>query len=119
MSFVQSTLLPECLCKVANDHVVTDSQLTKALWISDEGDLYGEPRTPEEADGQWQLIPQSFEECCEWAYLYKHQHPTDRSRPFYLLYKIPEATNGIYTVSLRLQGFIKRSSLAPLGTWPG
>ena len=82
--------------------IVTKSQLAKCLWLSDEGDLLGEPTNATEADPEWQLVPLSFEQCCEWVHFYKIQHPPDRSRPYYLLYKIPIPTNGVYSVLLRL-----------------
>ena len=100
-------------------HYHTESQLAKSLWLLDKGDLSGEPRNTTEADPKWQLVPLLFEQCCEWAHIYKIQHPPDRSRPYYFLYKIPDPANGVYSVLLRLQGFVKNCSLGPLGTWNG
>lgn len=104
---------------ILTEFTAPSSQLAKSLWLSDAGDLLGEPTNTDDADWQWQLVPLSFEECCDWAYLYKNQNPLDRSRPYHLLYKLPDSTEGIFTVSLRLQGFVKTCSLAPLGAWSG
>ena len=104
--------------------------LTRELWpqhvavanIADGYDLVNGNGEPTSAMEDWQLVPTSFEEVCEWAYIIRDTSAGEWSRGYLLLYKQPGETaypDVLYPVTLRLQGFIKTCNLAPLGSWNG
>ena len=55
----------------------------------------------------------------DWAYITGNPNSTNRKHCHYLLYKVPATDNGIYPVSVRLQGVIVDCALSGLGTWNG
>jgi hypothetical protein len=60
-----------------------------------------------------------LDDLCDWAYLAKNEHATDKKHAHHLLYVVPKGNNQLYVVTLRLQGFVARRSLTPLGDWNG
>jgi hypothetical protein len=91
---------------------------TKDLWPSPLlATVDGRPHEELEA---WQIMPISFAETCDWAYVSKKKEPADHTRLYQLLYNTPDAaTNTIYPVVLRVQGILGRFEVSPLGTWNG
>jgi len=68
----------------------------------------------------WQIVPFTFADICEWAYVAKRQVTVDYTRLYNVLYKCPDGDpSAIYPVVLRLQGVLGRFELSPLGAWNG
>ncbi|KAJ7118466.1 hypothetical protein C8R43DRAFT_1137398 [Mycena crocata] len=70
---------------------------------------------------EWMVAPNTMANMFDWAYVAKNQRTLDASREQMLLYKNPPrvATNTLFPVAIRLQGFIARCNLGPLGNWNG
>ncbi|KAJ7119802.1 hypothetical protein C8R44DRAFT_878192 [Mycena epipterygia] len=70
---------------------------------------------------QWQIVPADLTGFSDWAYIYHNAASRERSRAKLLLYRHPAQTmpGTIYPVKVRLQGFVQRLNLQPLGTWDG
>jgi hypothetical protein len=67
-----------------------------------------------------QIVPTTFTDVCEWAYVDRKIQSNDHTRLYYLLYKNPGGVvNTVYPVVVRLQGILGRFELSPLGTWNG
>jgi hypothetical protein len=69
----------------------------------------------------WQVVPTTFEEMCDWAYVSMNKISNDQTRRHLVLYRNPEVTHGsvVYPVTLRVQGFVERAKLTALGDWDG
>ena len=68
----------------------------------------------------WQIMPISFAETCDWAYVSKKKELVDHTQLYQLQYNTPDAaTNTIYLVALHVQGILGRFEVSPLGMWNG
>jgi hypothetical protein len=103
---------------ILNILTATETQLAKSLWPEGIAHLYREPTNLQQCKN-WQIVPDSFEELCDWAFLAKDEVATDKKHSHHLLYAVPKDNNRIYVVMLRLQGFISRCALTALGDWKG
>jgi hypothetical protein len=66
------------------------------------------------------VVPSTFAEICDWAYVSKISDAVDHTRLYQVLYNTAgSAVNTVYPVVLRLQGFLGRFEVSPLGTWNG
>lgn len=73
----------------------------------------------------WQVVPENYEEVCDWAYVGNNEQSVDRTRTHLLLYNELEhagrqvTDRTVYPVTLRVQGFLSKFNLACLGNWQG
>lgn len=69
----------------------------------------------------WQAVPPTFEEVCEWVFIWFDKDEAEWSRAFSVMYKNPGefCLPGVYPVTLRLQGVLKDYNLSALGVWDG
>ena len=69
----------------------------------------------------WQLVPVTFEDICDWAYVSVNKTSDDQTRRHLVLYRDPAVANSdiIYPVTFRIQGFVERAKLTALGDWNG
>ena len=88
------------------------------MWPDQIADLDKDSYTLQECYG-WQVVPDNFDDLSDWAYLAKNEHATDKKHAHHLLYVVPKGNIQLYVVTLRLQGFVARRSLTPLGDWNG
>ena len=117
MSFIQSTSVIFIII-YANRLTETNSDFLKDLWpivlASTVDDRHREDLE------SWQIVPTTFTEICDWAYIAKNQNIVDHTRLYHVLYKNPGGDQTtLYPVVLRLQGFLGCFELSPLGTWNG
>ncbi|KAH7925864.1 hypothetical protein BV22DRAFT_1010284, partial [Leucogyrophana mollusca] len=71
--------------------------------------------------GAWEYFPDLVDKLVDWAEVFKDVNIRDHSRDRVLIYKIPTdaVPDTVYSVSIQLQGVLKRSRLGRLGTWDG
>ncbi|KAJ7209370.1 hypothetical protein C8J57DRAFT_1540385 [Mycena rebaudengoi] len=69
----------------------------------------------------WVTVPIGLADMLDWAYVHRVRNAADYTREHLLLYKKPPATsdNALFPVGIRVQGFVLKAALAPLGTWDG
>ncbi|KAJ7131645.1 hypothetical protein C8R43DRAFT_1133590 [Mycena crocata] len=69
----------------------------------------------------WQLVPTELGAFGDWGYVYDNAASRERSRTKLLIYRQPAdpAPGIVYPVRIRIQGFIQRCNLRPLGAWEG
>jgi len=102
----------------ANKLADSDGSLVKDLWPPPLAQTI-DNRSMQELE-QWQIVPFTFAEICEWAYVVKRYVTMDYTQLYNVLYKCPDGDPSvIYPVVLHLQGFLGRFKLSPLGTWNG
>lgn len=116
-------LFKVCVCGIFNlsdaeyilDH---NGAFTKDLWpVPLLATVNG--RTHEELEG-WQIMPISFLEICEWAYISRKKEQANHTWLYQLLYNTPDTPmNTIYPVVLCVQGILGWFKVSPLGTWNG
>jgi hypothetical protein len=106
------------MASFANRRTDSEGSLAKDLWPIPFAATV-DNRSSQELE-QWQLVPFTFTDICEWAYVAKRHATSDHTRLYNILYKCPDGdTSTIYPVVLRVQGFLGRFELSPLGTWNG
>ncbi|KAJ7286219.1 hypothetical protein C8J57DRAFT_1496888 [Mycena rebaudengoi] len=95
-------------------------------WASDtwpEGFRFGgDLGAPHPADTQpWMAVPDTLSGMLEWAYVARSGGSPDLTREHMLLYRQPPhaGPNVLCPVGVRVQGFVSRASLGPLGNWDG
>ncbi|KAH7908093.1 hypothetical protein BJ138DRAFT_1208189, partial [Hygrophoropsis aurantiaca] len=70
---------------------------------------------------EWQVVPFTYEETCDWAHVVADVNASDRTHAHLLLYKSPNfddiQPNEVFPVTIRVQGFLGRFNLSPFGTW--
>jgi hypothetical protein len=69
----------------------------------------------------WQLVPVTFEDMCDWAYVSTNNISPDQTRRHLVLYRGLDMTEEsvVYPVMFRVQGFIEHAKLTALGDWNG
>lgn len=80
----------------------------------------GENDQPRNRD--WRVVPNRYEEICEWGYLLPNRQSLEWRRTYSLVYNDSEALRDdgtVYPVSVRLQGIIKTLDVGVFGTWNG
>ncbi|KAJ7126128.1 hypothetical protein C8R44DRAFT_734033 [Mycena epipterygia] len=85
-----------------------------AIGIPKEGDTFED----------WVVVPRNFVAQLGWAYMGRNPTPQDTTQPLLLLYKNPHVypgapANSLYPVGVRVQGFVEKCNLRPLGNWNG
>lgn len=70
---------------------------------------------------QWMVAPTNMADMFDWAYVARNQHAVEASREQMLLYKMPPRVeiNTLFPVAIRIQGYVVRCNLSPLGNWNG
>jgi len=102
----------------ANTTEDSEGSLAKDLWPPPFAATI-DKRSPQELE-QWQIVPFTFADICEWAYIAKRHTTTDHTRLYNVLYRCPDGDpSAIYPIVLRIQGFLGRFELSPLGAWNG
>ncbi|KAJ7088876.1 hypothetical protein B0H15DRAFT_800820 [Mycena belliarum] len=76
----------------------------------------------EEEYALYSIVPNSSSGKREWAYVDRNPNERDASRGLLLLYKNPPIlknapVDALFPVGIRVQGFVERCNLKPLGTW--
>lgn len=67
----------------------------------------------------WQLVPDSFDEICNWADVISVGRDSTGSLRYKLVYKTEGDDQNRLEVRLRLQGFLSNAAIGPLGDWNG
>lgn len=64
------------------------------------------------------IVPETVEELFTWAYVGQNPNPADASRRHVLLHaNEDDDTQGMSQVAIRLQGFVRKINIRPLGNW--
>ena len=104
MSFIQSTSTPFIII-YANHLIDLNNDFVKDLWPSRLASTIDD-RAHKDLDS-WQIVPTTFAEICDWAYIAKNHNIVDHTRLYHVLYKNPDGDpTTLYPVVLRLQGFL-------------
>ncbi|KAJ7046267.1 hypothetical protein C8F04DRAFT_1248519 [Mycena alexandri] len=77
---------------------------------------------PNEPLETFHCVPRTYAALLDWAYVAKNPGARDHTRELLLLYKqpriLPNSPRGILCpVGVRVQGFVERCNLKPLGSW--
>ncbi|KAJ7207797.1 hypothetical protein C8J57DRAFT_1257999 [Mycena rebaudengoi] len=69
----------------------------------------------------WVTVPRTLAGMLEWVYVRRSEHAPDYTREHLLVYREPpdESDNTLCPVGVRVQGFVARAILGPLGNWDG
>lgn len=79
---------------------------------------------PQATSDELSLAPNTFAAICEWAYVARDMEAQDWTRSYCVLYREPEVAwavenDMLYPVTVRVQGFVDKFNLSPLGCWDG
>ncbi|KAJ6601245.1 hypothetical protein DFH09DRAFT_1127252 [Mycena vulgaris] len=79
---------------------------------------------PDHSDhaADWMVVPSNCAAMYDWAFVSKNTASRESSREQVLLYKSPPrvaVNTTLFPVAVRVQGFISRCNLRPLGNWNG
>jgi hypothetical protein len=70
----------------------------------------------------YHIVPRTYAGLVDWAYIGKNRGERDHTRGLMLLYKKPRLLKNspgglLCPVGIRVQGFVERCNLKPLGAW--
>ena len=67
----------------------------------------------------FRLVPETVSECEKWANIRRNPDPFDTTRRYLLVHtqRNEDEPDADFQVAIRLQGFVERVNLRPLGNW--
>jgi hypothetical protein len=105
-------------CFHINFGTADERLLVKEIWPTPFVDVVDKTERKDLEDRQ--IVPLTFEDICNWAYVRRNVSSTDHTRAYHLLYKMPtNDVKDIFPIVLRVQGILSRFKLSVLGNWNG